>query len=218
MSRCVSIPSPFFRLFADPPLHFRTSSRSEKIATSPPSFSRTSRSTSSSSPASPRLRPSPPTTSRFSCRSVVAGSTRPSTTSLSFSSSTVSVVSSASRCASSFSSVRPCSLPLSVLLSKLTPSPPYRPHLDAHRTGHGVLHRLRASSSLPASFLEPSLIFFSHSPQLIYLVAHDGKPIPTFALIMLGVIYGCQVVIYVLHRKFEHIGSSFFLLFLLGIR
>ncbi|GAA5861276.1 hypothetical protein JCM8547_008542 [Rhodosporidiobolus lusitaniae] len=41
---------------------------------------------------------------------------------------------------------------------------------------------------------------------LIYLVVHEHKPIPTFALIMLGVIYGCQVVIYVLHRKFEHIG------------
>ncbi|GAA5976632.1 hypothetical protein JCM11641_005646 [Rhodosporidiobolus odoratus] len=41
---------------------------------------------------------------------------------------------------------------------------------------------------------------------LIYLVVHEHKPLPTFALIMLGVIYGCQVVIYVLHRKFEHIG------------
>jgi len=43
-------------------------------------------------------------------------------------------------------------------------------------------------------------------PQLIYLVKGEGKPIPTFALIMLGAIYGLQVIIYVLHRKFEHIG------------
>ncbi|GAA5957121.1 hypothetical protein JCM3765_005413 [Sporobolomyces pararoseus] len=41
---------------------------------------------------------------------------------------------------------------------------------------------------------------------LIYLVKGEGKPIPTFALIMLGAIYGLQVIIYVLHRKFEHIG------------
>ncbi|GAA6027812.1 hypothetical protein JCM8097_001730 [Rhodosporidiobolus ruineniae] len=41
---------------------------------------------------------------------------------------------------------------------------------------------------------------------LVYLVVAENKPIPTFALIMLGAIYGCQVVIYVLHRKFEHIG------------
>ncbi|GAA5949771.1 hypothetical protein JCM21900_003288 [Sporobolomyces salmonicolor] len=41
---------------------------------------------------------------------------------------------------------------------------------------------------------------------LIYLIEAEHKPIPTFALIMLGAIYGCQVVIYVLHRKFEHIG------------
>ncbi|BGP14296.1 hypothetical protein JCM10213_007731 [Rhodosporidiobolus nylandii] len=41
---------------------------------------------------------------------------------------------------------------------------------------------------------------------LVYLVVHEHKPLPTFALIMLGVIYGCQVIIYVLHRKFEHIG------------
>ncbi|GAA5929616.1 uncharacterized protein JCM15063_004203 [Sporobolomyces koalae] len=41
---------------------------------------------------------------------------------------------------------------------------------------------------------------------LIYLVKGEGKPIPTFALIMLGAIYGLQVIIYILHRKFEHIG------------
>ncbi|BGP30551.1 hypothetical protein JCM10296v2_002306 [Rhodotorula toruloides] len=41
---------------------------------------------------------------------------------------------------------------------------------------------------------------------LIYMVAGEHKPLPTFALIMIGAIYGCQVIIFVLHRKFEHIG------------
>ncbi|SCZ93412.1 BZ3500_MvSof-1268-A1-R1_Chr6-3g08643 [Microbotryum saponariae] len=40
---------------------------------------------------------------------------------------------------------------------------------------------------------------------LIYSVAGEHKVIPTFALIMLAAIYGCQAVIYILHRKFEHI-------------
>jgi chitin synthase len=81
-----------------------------------------------------------------------------------------------------------------------------RPHLYAHRSRHGLLHRLcTLFSSFP--FLLSRLIGLCTS-QLVYLVVHDGKPLPTFALIMLGVIYGCQVVIYVLHRKFEHIGSS----------
>lgn len=63
---------------------------------------------------------------------------------------------------------------------------------------------------------------------LIYQVAGEGKAIPTFgalrllpghhrwltrsifvaALIMLAAIYGCQMVIYILHRKFEHIGEQ----------
>ncbi|GAA5975793.1 hypothetical protein JCM10908_005282 [Rhodotorula pacifica] len=50
---------------------------------------------------------------------------------------------------------------------------------------------------------------------LIYMVVGEHKPIPTFALIMIAAIYGCQVVIYVLHRKFEHIG--WMLLYILAI-
>ncbi|BGP46627.1 hypothetical protein JCM10450v2_002474 [Rhodotorula kratochvilovae] len=50
---------------------------------------------------------------------------------------------------------------------------------------------------------------------LIYMVAGEHKPIPTFALIMLGAIYGLQVIIYVLHRKFEHIG--WMLVYICGI-
>ncbi|GAA6000415.1 hypothetical protein JCM10207_008002 [Rhodosporidiobolus poonsookiae] len=41
---------------------------------------------------------------------------------------------------------------------------------------------------------------------LIYLVVHDNEPIPTFALSMLGVIYGWRVAVDVPHRKFEDIG------------
>ncbi|KAL8280137.1 hypothetical protein RQP46_007467 [Phenoliferia psychrophenolica] len=41
---------------------------------------------------------------------------------------------------------------------------------------------------------------------LVYLVAAEHKPVPTTALIMLGAIYGLQAIIYILHRKFEHIG------------
>lgn len=47
------------------------------------------------------------------------------------------------------------------------------------------------------------------------MVVGEHKPIPTFALIMIAAIYGCQVVIYVLHRKFEHIG--WMLLYILAI-
>ena len=43
--------------------------------------------------------------------------------------------------------------------------------------------------------------------QLIYLVAANGQAVPTTALIMLGAIYGLQAIIYILHRKFEHIGQ-----------
>ncbi|GAA5998220.1 uncharacterized protein JCM10292_001051 [Rhodotorula paludigena] len=50
---------------------------------------------------------------------------------------------------------------------------------------------------------------------LVYTVAGTGKPVPTFALIMLGAIYGLQIVIYVLHRKFEHIG--WMLLYILAL-
>ncbi|KAM0788255.1 hypothetical protein ACM66B_001406 [Microbotryomycetes sp. NB124-2] len=41
---------------------------------------------------------------------------------------------------------------------------------------------------------------------LIYLVVGENKPIPTFALILIGIVYGCQILIYILHRRFEHIG------------
>ncbi|GAA6028873.1 hypothetical protein JCM8097_007442 [Rhodosporidiobolus ruineniae] len=51
-----------------------------------------------------------------------------------------------------------------------------------------------------------SSVTLAYIVYLVYLVVAENKPIPTFALIMLGAIYGCQVVIYVLHRKFEHIG------------
>ncbi|GAA5829328.1 hypothetical protein JCM11251_005008 [Rhodosporidiobolus azoricus] len=57
---------------------------------------------------------------------------------------------------------------------------------------------------LASTLISPVTI--AYIAYLIYLVVHENKPIPTFALIMIGVIYGCQVVIYVLHRKFEHIG------------
>lgn len=40
---------------------------------------------------------------------------------------------------------------------------------------------------------------------LVYLVAGEGQPVPTTALIMLGAIYGLQAVIFLLHRKFEMI-------------
>ncbi|GAA5852425.1 hypothetical protein JCM9279_001197 [Rhodotorula babjevae] len=50
---------------------------------------------------------------------------------------------------------------------------------------------------------------------LIYMVVGEHKAIPTFALIMLGAIYGLQVIIFVLHRKFEHIG--WMLVYILGI-
>ena len=41
---------------------------------------------------------------------------------------------------------------------------------------------------------------------LIYEVAGEGKELPTLALIMLGVIYGLQALIFIFDRKFEHIG------------
>jgi len=47
------------------------------------------------------------------------------------------------------------------------------------------------------------------------MVVGEHKAIPTFALIMLGAIYGLQVIIFVLHRKFEHIG--WMLVYILGI-
>ncbi|KAK4058243.1 hypothetical protein OIO90_000399 [Microbotryomycetes sp. JL221] len=50
---------------------------------------------------------------------------------------------------------------------------------------------------------------------LIYLVVGENKPIPTFALILIGVVYGCQIVIYILHRRFEHIG--WMILYILAI-
>lgn len=40
---------------------------------------------------------------------------------------------------------------------------------------------------------------------LVYLVAGEGQPVPTTALIMLGAIYGLQAIIFLLHRKFEMI-------------
>lgn len=43
---------------------------------------------------------------------------------------------------------------------------------------------------------------------LIYLVAGKGEAIPTTALIMLGAIYGLQAIIFLLHRKFEMVGSA----------
>lgn len=67
-------------------------------------------------------------------------------------------------------------------------------------------------SATLATFV-PQLGLTSHNarltraPQLIYLVAAEGKAVPTTALIMLGAIYGLQALIYILHRKFEHIGE-----------
>lgn len=66
---------------------------------------------------------------------------------------------------------------------------------------HGRTGHLGLTSALPA--------------QLIYMVVGEHKAIPTFALIMLGAIYGLQVIIYVLHRKFEHIG--WMLVYICGI-
>ncbi|KAL8293373.1 hypothetical protein RQP46_000074 [Phenoliferia psychrophenolica] len=44
---------------------------------------------------------------------------------------------------------------------------------------------------------------------LIYDCAAKGETIPTWTLIMICAIYGFQVVIYILHMKFEHIGWMF---------
>ncbi|KAM0754954.1 translation initiation factor IF-2 [Meredithblackwellia eburnea MCA 4105] len=41
---------------------------------------------------------------------------------------------------------------------------------------------------------------------IIYLAAGEGKGVPMTAIIMLAAIYGLQALIYILHRKFEHIG------------
>ncbi|KAI5481543.1 chitin synthase, glycosyltransferase family 2 protein [Pseudohyphozyma bogoriensis] len=50
---------------------------------------------------------------------------------------------------------------------------------------------------------------------LIYLVAGEGKAIPLTALIMLSAIYGLQALIFIFHRKFEHIG--WMVLYIIGI-
>lgn len=44
--------------------------------------------------------------------------------------------------------------------------------------------------------------------QLIYLVAAEHKAVPVTALVMLSVVYGLQALVFILHRKFEHIGPS----------
>lgn len=52
---------------------------------------------------------------------------------------------------------------------------------------------------------------------LIYLVASKSGVIPTTSIIMIAAIYGLQALIFVFHRKFEHIGWMFFYLLAIPI-
>lgn len=45
---------------------------------------------------------------------------------------------------------------------------------------------------------------------LIYLVAGEGKAIPTLSLIMIAAIYGLQALVFILRRKWDMIGWMVF--------
>ncbi|MBW0473377.1 hypothetical protein O181_013092 [Austropuccinia psidii MF-1] len=52
---------------------------------------------------------------------------------------------------------------------------------------------------------------------LVYLVASKSGTIPVTSIIMIAAIYGLQALIFVFHRKFEHIGWMFFYLLAIPI-